>query len=168
MVLPFLLGGGRIAAGAASTLLRGAFARRAAQARFTARIQWFGGKVQKNIRTGMTRRINLAAQLTRDKVVLNIRRPVTKFKGRISKRVRVDPASRSKPGEFPKLDTGRLSKDVFWENRGPMKAVVGTTLDYGLVLETRLDRSFLRRTLREMRPAINRIISSGPPLPGQE
>ena len=112
----------------------------------------------------MDSRLKIAAQLTRDKVVLNIRKPVLKRIGPRSGKVQV--IERSKPGEFPRLDTGRLSKDIFWERRGEMEYIVGTTLHYGLVLEVsrRLKRKFLRRTLDEMRPTINRIISSGPPL----
>jgi hypothetical protein len=129
-------------------------------------IQWFGDQVQRNITVGMRSRTRLAAQLLRDRVVVNISRPVTKIKSK-SGRTRVDPASRSKPGEFPKADTTRLMKDIYWESRGDLVAIVGTTLDYGLWLETRMDRSFLRRTLREQQNMIRRILVTGPRLPGQ-
>lgn len=164
MVLPFAALAARTAATGVARGLLGRSAARAGTARFTTRIQWFGPKTLKGIRGGMDSRLKIAAQLTRDKVVLNIRKPVLKRIGPRSGKVQV--IERSKPGEFPRLDTGRLSKDIFWERRGEMEYIVGTTLHYGLVLEVsrRLKRKFLRRTLDEMRPTINRIISSGPPL----
>lgn len=128
------------------------------------RLDWLGERVEKNINMGMDARVRLAAQLLRDRVVVNISRPVTKLGGG-----RVDPGSRSKPGEFPKADTTRLMKDIFWESRGEREAIVGTTLDYGAVLELgRLKRSFLQRTLREEQGRIRRILLNGKRLPGQE
>jgi len=142
-------------------------------------LKWFGGTVHKNIRVGMQKRIKVAAMMLRDQVVRNISRPVTKLGGvrRTSKGkfagARVDPASRSKPGEFPKADTTRLMKDIFWRMEttffGGDSAIVGTTLDYGAALELskRLDRSFLRRTHKEQLGTIRKILTSGPKLPGQ-
>lgn len=129
------------------------------QARFGQRIEWFGERVAQNIRIGMQARVGLAAQLVRDKVVINISRPVTKVRGGDG-RIRVDPTSRSRPGEYPKADTTRLMKDIFWQRDG-MGAIVGTTLDYGLILETRMNRSFLRRTYTEMIPVIRQILIQG-------
>ena len=134
-------------------------------------LKWYGNEVKRNIKIGMTTRLRLAAQLLRDQVVRNISRPVRKYKGPRSKRIQVDPDSRSKPGEFPKADTTRLMKDIFWELRGKDRAIVGTSLDYGLILETRMNRSFLMRTLREMQPALRKILATehgGPRLPGQD
>lgn len=146
-----------------------ALARR--QQRFQSRIQWFGDRVSQGIRIGMKARRGIAAQLLRDKVVINISRPVTKIKGVRSRdergkftkagRTKVDPTSRSKPGEFPKADTTRLMKDIFFEHVGQDRTVVGTTLDYGLILETKMNRSFLLRTLREERPMLTRILVHG-------
>ena len=132
------------------------------------KIKWHGPQVQKNIRKGMGIRIKLAAEAVKNQTKRNIRRPVTKIKGPRSGRVQTVPSSRSKRGEFPKQESTRLWKDVYSEMRGPLEGIISTTLDYGLVLETRMDRSFLRRTLNEMRPTINKILSSGPRLPGQE
>jgi hypothetical protein len=146
-----------------------------------AKINWHGQKVKRNIRLGMEQRIKLAAMMLRDQTVRNISRPVTKIKGRrrdskgkFRSATRVDPTSRSKPGEFPKADTTRLMKDIFWQEdnrffRGP-GAIIGTTLDYGAILElsSRLDRSFLRRTHREQLGRIRQILLTGPPLPGQK
>lgn len=149
---------GRVLLGLAGS----AAARRASQRqqRINVKIEWFGRQVQNNIRIGMRQRVRLAAQLLRDKTVVNISRPVTKVKGPRSGRIQVDPKSRSKPGEFPKADTTRLMKDVFFEMRGD-GAVVGSTLDYALILEMKMRRKLFRATLQEMRPALTRILTSG-------
>ena len=142
-------------------------------------IKWNGEKVNRNIKLGMEQRVKLAAQLLRDRVVRNISRPVTKMgtqrnkDGQATGNPKVDPASRSKPGEYPKAETTRLMKDIFWQMDsgllGNHSAIVGTTLDYGAILELskRLDRSYLRRTFNEQLGMIRKILLAGPPLPGQ-
>lgn len=126
----------------------------------SARIEWFGDEVAKDISITMQARVKLASQLLRDAVVKNISDPVRKFKGPRSGRLQVDPASRSKPGEFPKADTTRLRKDIFWEVDG-LEGRVATTLDYGLILETKMNRSFLVRTQREKRNMLAAILLKG-------
>ena len=170
MPLPVVAGLSSIAlrvGGTAGRLVLRSFVGGIGSGGISTKVKWNGPHVQKSIRVGMTKRINLAAQMTRDQVVRNVRRPVSKFKGPRSGRVQVDPSSRSKAGEYPKLDTGRLSKDIYWEKRGSMEAIIGYTLDYALVLEAKRDRKLLRATLEQMRPAIDRILKSGPRLPGQ-
>ncbi len=164
MALPALLAGGRIAAAgigraASAALSRVAMVRRVSVS--VSNFQWLGRQTQQKIELDLDKRLNLAALFLRDRVVVNISRPVTKLKRRSTGRTYTDSASRSKPGEFPKADTTRLMKDIFWEKRAPLQYIVGTTLDYGLILETstRLNRSFLRRTLREQQPAINAILA---------
>jgi hypothetical protein len=142
--------------------------------RFDTRIIWLGEQVERGMQMTMRARVRLAAQLVRDKVVINLSTPVRKIPGRqgrnattgrfTRRRTKVDPASRSRPGEFPRADTTRLMKDIFYEVReGGMQAIVGTTLDYGLILETVMNRSFLRRTLDELQPAITRLLTAGGP-----
>lgn len=128
--------------------------------RFNVRLQWFGDRVASGVRIGMQARLRIAAQMLRDKVVINLSTPVRKYKSR--GRTRVDRASRSKPGEFPRADTTRLMKDIYFET-GEGRAIVGTTLDYGLVLEVARNRSFLRRTMDEMAADLTRILTSGTP-----
>ena len=148
--------------------------------RMATRLQWFGERVAQNINIGMTTRLRLAAQLLRDQTVINISRPVTK-KGGAKARPRRDTSgrttgqktftrvtNRSKPGEFPKADTTLLMKTIFWQMINDTTAMIGTPLKYGLILETRMNRSFLRRTHREFMPVFQRILFSGPRLPGQE
>lgn len=131
------------------------------EARFNTRLEWFGEKVKAGLKLTMRQRISLAVQLLRDKVVINISRPVTKAKGKSGRIVVTD---RSKRGEFPKADTTRLLKDIFSdvESRGnEIVGRVGTTLDYGLILETMMDRSFLVRTMNELRGPLTSILTSG-------
>ena len=133
-------------------------ARRAgAAAAGDARIQWFIREVSDKITMTMEQRVKLATEHLRDRVVRNISRPVTKGTGPRGGRVVVD---RSKPGEFPKADTTQLMKSIFGETRR-QDGYVGTTLDYGLILEVseRLNRSFLVRTLSDETPTIKRILT---------
>lgn len=152
--------------------------------RWNMRVRWLGDRVRRNIHIGMEQRLKVSAQLLRDRVVINISIPVVKVKktylyndpitGRLKKSTRTVVTERSKPGEFPRADTTRLMKDIFWElRREEMRAVVGTTLDYGLRLELHMQRSFLRRTLFETANQIGVIIASpgggtAGRLPGQD
>jgi len=83
-------------------------------------------------------------------------------RSKLHQRTRV--TNRSKAGEFPKADTTQLLKSIFAsykEGNGVFDGYVGTTLDYGLILETsvRLRRSFLVRTLRRHHYEVHKILS---------
>ena len=137
----------------------------------TVRVQLAVNKVLQNTTIKAAARVRLAGQLLLDAVRVNLSRPVRKIKRTYTKvdpttgtktkhtRIVVDRKSRSKPGEFPRADTTRLMKDVF-HSHDPSVPVsrIGTTLDYGLFLEVKLNRSFLRRTLNEMRAELLLII----------
>jgi hypothetical protein len=142
--------------------------------RFNVRIVKYTNKVLVSTQKTLKARLMVVGQLLRDRTVINISHPVMKEKrivnerdpetGKVTRKVRtvtVDgPPSRSRPGEYPHADTTRLMKDIFYEWREEQAAVrVGTTLDYGLFLETRMNRSFLVRTLNEMRPWIAQVFS---------
>ncbi len=140
-----------------------------------ARIEWFINDVLSRVNVSVKARVKLATNLVKTKVVKNISRPVTKIKGprrRVAKGQagggqfkagRIAVSGRSKPGEFPKADTTQLMKTIFGEVRevspGVFDGFVGTPLDYGLILEIQLDRSFLVRTFNEERSKIIRIIT---------
>ena len=158
-----------------SAAVLGARARRrggTAGKRVKARLEWFGDQVEKGIVITMKNRVNIVAQLVRDKTVVNISKPVGKAvsgggrgpSGRFRKRkTRVDPGSRSKPGEFPRADTTTLMKSIFWDTEGSTSrkianARIGTTTTYGPFLESRMNRSFLRRTLFELESELKRIL----------
>lgn len=140
----------------ASDAVRAAMARRQQRAgERSARIEWFIQNVSDKIAHTMHQRVTIATHYVKDKVVRNISRPVTKKKGgRVT--------DRSKPGEFPKADTTQLMKTIFDEVQRDGKSAtgyIGTPLLYGLILETKMNRSFLQRTLEEERSTITRILT---------
>lgn len=134
-------------------------------------LKWDGDKVLRVARLEIGKRLKIAGQMLRDKVVLNISMPVLKERrryrvvdqatGKASWKTYVVVVRRSIKGEFPRADTTRLLKDIFVRQPEPGVVQVGTTLDYGFYLETspRLSRSFLRRTLRDMAPTLRQIIA---------
>jgi len=137
-------------------------------------IAWHGERMQKIMAAKFKTRLRVASQLVKDQTKRNLSVPVLKYKGafgtmeqdpktgkmRRVRRTQVLKESRSRRGEFPRADTTRLMKDVFNEVISDTQAVVGTTLDYGLILETRMNRSFLRRTLQEMQSTVQRILTA--------
>lgn len=133
--------------------------RDAAKAGSAVKIDWFIEQVSSRITLTMNQRVRLATAFLKDRVVRNISRPVTKGTGSGGGRVVTD---RSKRGEFPKADTTQLIKSVFdgVVVRGKVtEGFVGVPLDYGVILETRMDRSFLVRTLNEERLRITKILT---------
>lgn len=130
----------------------------------SARIQWFIDEVSDKVEMTMDQRIKLSTQFLKAKIVRNISKAVVRAQGRnrlgqfTRKRVR----GRSKPGEFPRADTTQLMKTIFddyTKDGDHITGYVGTPLDYGLILETKRDRSFLKRTLDEELPTIKRILT---------
>lgn len=120
------------------------------------RWEWFINQVLGTVNLSLKQRVKVAANMLKSQVVRNISKPVTKLGGgRVT--------DRSNRGEFPKADTTRLMKDIFDEVFSPRKGVwdgaVGTTLDYGLILELRMDREFLKKTLEQQRNNITRILT---------
>jgi hypothetical protein len=144
--------------------------------RFDLRMNLHIDKAINDLHLTVAQRVKLAGQLLRDAVAVNLSRPVVKrrktlgreivdpatgLKKRVTRTV-VDPHSRSKPGEFPRADTTRLMKSIFHRHDAQtLTSRVGTPLDYGVVLELRMDRSFLRRTLNELRGRIILLIQGG-------
>jgi hypothetical protein len=124
------------------------------------RIQWFIKEVSATVAMTMKQRARLAAQHLKSKVVQNIPRPVTKGTGPRGGRV---VTNRSTSGEFPKAETTTLLKDIFdtviESSPGVWDGIVGTPHSYGLILEIKMNRSFLVRTLREETLAISAILS---------
>lgn len=146
-------------------------ARQRRQTRMNARIVWFSDRFERGLQLTMSQRLRVACQLLRDQIVINLSVPVVKVR---RKRTRdtawgakgssytwVDPASRSRPGEYPHAETTRLMKDVFYDMVTPLRGIVGTSLKYGVRLELEMNRSFLRRTLLEMQPIIADILTRG-------
>jgi len=127
-----------------------------------ARIEWFIENVQKIVAMDVERKVKYVTHLLKDRVVRNISTPVMKGIGPRGGRV---VTGRSTAGEFPHAETTQLLKGIFEEvqetSPGVYDGFVGTPLVYGLILETRMNRSFLVRTLYESMDDI-RTILSGP------
>jgi hypothetical protein len=126
------------------------------------RWEWFLREVNDKVATTMQRRVQMATEYVKSRIVQNISRPVTKVVG---KRGWIVSTERSKSGEFPKADTTQLLKTIFSQvletSPGVWDGFIGTPLDYGAILETsaRLNRSFLVRTLNEERETIVRMLA---------
>lgn len=122
--------------------------------------EWFVDQVSDTVVLTVERRMKLATEFLKNKVVKNISRPVTKSTGPRGGRV---VTNRSKPGEYPKADTTQLMRTIFGETKETETNVwdgfVGTPLDYGLILELRMKRPFLQRTLREEKARITKILT---------
>lgn len=125
----------------------------------TARTQWFIDNVTNTVHMDGRQRLALATAYVKDKVVLNLSKPVIKGQG---VRGGLVVTNRSKPGEFPRADTTQLMKTIFSEIRkvaaGKYEGYVGTPLDYGAILELYMNRSFLIRTLREELAVVRKIL----------
>lgn len=145
-----------------ATALAGRARRGKAAEQRAVRMQWFIKEVCGKVAMSMRNRVSVATELVQTKVIRNIGTPVTKGTGPRGGRV---VAGRSKPGEFPHAETTHLQKSIFAEvkeeGKGNWVGYVGTPLSYGLILETRLNRSFLARTLQEERSKV-RAILTGP------
>lgn len=153
----------------ASAKVEAARGRRAARSgRTEARIEWFIDQVQNRVDLTFEERVEIAMQYLWTKVVNNISVPVVKEvatlrsgpnKGKSLTRV----TERSVAGEFPRADTTTLRRTITSEVVKTAKGFEGyiiTPLDYGMILETRMDRSFLRRTLEEEIPQLERILGA--------
>ena len=129
-------------------------------AKAEARIEWFIENVQKIVTMDMGRKVAYVTHLLKDRVVRNISTPVMKGIGPRGGRV---VTGRSTAGEFPHAETTQLLKGIFEEvqetSPGVYDGFVGTPLSYGLILETRMNRSFLVRTLYESMDDIRTILS---------
>lgn len=134
----------------------------AARQRRVAKVEWFIKKTCQKVAMSMRQRVFFATHMLKDRVVRNISTPVVKGIGPRGGRV---VTGRSRTGEFPHAETTQLLKTIFEDVRevspGCFEGYIGTPLDYGLILETRMNRSFLRRTLNESMADI-RAILSGP------
>lgn len=125
-----------------------------------ARIEWYDNEVADKITMTMRQRVGLAVNLLRSRVVVNISKPVRRnSSGRV--------IERSKPGEFPRAETGQLMKNIHHQTTSPRRHVVEgivfvpNELHYAAILELwkPLDRNFLARTLNENRDVVTRILT---------
>jgi len=123
------------------------------------RWEWYVNKVNSKVAMTLTQRMRVATEYLKSCVIKNLSIPVVKSRGPRGGRV---VTGRSRPGEYPHAETTQLMKTVFSYVQPFGKAVegyVGTPLDYGLILETKMNRSFLVRTLNEQRGRITKILT---------
>lgn len=124
------------------------------------RIQWFTENVCSRVSISMLDRVRIATQMLKDQVVRNISTPVIKSIGPRGGRV---VTGRSISGEYPHAETEQLLKTVFMVVQESSPEVwdgfVGTPLDYGLILEMKMNRKFLSRTLRESFGMIRSVLT---------
>lgn len=159
-----------------SDAVAAARARRAAKAGAASkRDQWFIKEAVQKVAIPMQQRVKIATEYLRSKIVKNLSVPVIKTVVSVGKQPRNDAghfqarrrvtrvSGRSKPGEFPRADTTLLMKSIIGETTidadGNAHGYVGTPVDYGVILELKMQRSFLRRTMHEERAKIQAILS---------
>ena len=114
------------------------------------RWEWFTKNVVNKVNLTMNERVKIATELLKSKITQNLSTAVTVGVGPKGGRV---VTNRSKPGEYPHAETATLLRGIFSVVQqnidGSSEGFVGTPHDYGLILETKLNRSFLVRTLNE-------------------
>jgi len=126
------------------------------------RIEWFIKNVSDKIEMTMKERLRIAADLVHSATVRNISTPVTIGQTKSGKRV---VTGRSKPGEFPRAETGNLMRTLFYGVHkaadGEWEGYVATPLVYGAILELsqRLDRTYMKRTLEEKKDLVKRVLT---------
>jgi hypothetical protein len=92
------------------------------------------------VRAAAGRGLRKAAALARSRIVRAISKSARVGTGGIRTPVKGSGPpmqfQRSKPGEPPRADTGKLRQSIFWsDDKARMVATVGTTLKYGVTLE---------------------------------
>lgn len=132
--------------------------RQQTSARRASRNQWFLEEVQKKVQDDIHALVVIATEYLKTRVIKNISIPVDRVGGRVTQR--------SLPGEFPRADTTMLMKTIFTDYKFSddgtwAEGYVGTPLDYGVILELFMERSFLNRTLNETMSELEQIFERG-------
>lgn len=122
-------------------------------------VRWHGARVRRQVEGMLDRNLDRAAEFLKSQ----IQKSMKKGGGRGDvgrRRVR-----RSRPGEPPFIQTGRLRQSIFARGSGKHSREVGTNLLYGTVLEIGgrrvAARPFIRSALNSNRKVIARIIATG-------
>ncbi len=116
------------------------------------RLEWRGREVQARVRKLMAQRLAAVGAAVAEQVKQNISVPG-------------DRKTPSAPDDFPHDIGGELRASIFWRMDGDMCVIIGSTSRVALFLEYGTSkmraRSFLRRTLREMRGAVRHFLVDG-------
>jgi hypothetical protein len=116
----------------------------------TVRTQWFTEEVKTTVAGTLRKRGDTAADHLKKKIVRNL-----------SQSGGIKGLTRSLPGQFPREQTSALKNSITVETSSTGSVTelsVGTPLFYGVVLETRRNRSFLLRTFNEEVASLRRTI----------
>lgn len=135
-----------------------------------ATVVWNHQSLLAEIEMGINKRMMLAGEHLANAHKKNLSKPVrklTKTRRRTTSRgaagstyTYADPASRSRPGEYPRADSTNLMKNIFWdvvEMPGLQQLKVGTPTKYGAELELNAGRLGLRATLLAELPVLRSI-----------
>lgn len=123
------------------------------------RFQWFIKEVCQKIDLTMEQRLRLITASVLSQVVRNISTPVVVGRGPRGGRV---VTGRSRAGEFPRAETSNLLRGIFSDVQfvnGAWEGYIGTSTEYGLILETKMERSFLVRTLNESGMEVQQMLT---------
>lgn len=121
--------------------------------------KWFTNQIISKIRIEMGKRGEIAARWLKNKIIMNIAKPVGTITGKSGKLV---VTQRSLPGEYPRAETTQLMQSIFYEKSEDATEIgyfIGSTADYAMILELHLNRSFLMRTIKEQMPKVTRIMT---------
>ena len=134
-------------------------------------IKWNQTKVLAEVKHGLANRLSLIGEHVSNSYKANLSTPVSKVRkkrrGRTSRGEKGSTythavsSSRSKPGEYPRAETGLLMKNIFWNltnGVGSMHVIIGTPSKYGAALELEGGRKGLRATLLKEAPMIKNIL----------
>lgn len=138
---PFGFGNARAAQAQARGGLTGSF-----------RIDWKAPAVTRAIDAELGQRVYRAGKHVYSRIQHNINTSVVYTSNGIE---------RSKPGEYPRRETGKLRNSIFVDFRrvvGGAVVYVGTDTDYAVHLEKSMNRSFILRTWREEQSVVNSIL----------
>jgi hypothetical protein len=132
-------------------------------------VSWYGNQVRATIRKGIKKNVNDAGMLLKRelKAVLSVPgRTVTYVKakksGKIRKKLGKIGSVRSRPGEPPRKQTGRLARSVYKRNKknGAVRVGArGNLMEYGAAGANVLARPWLAPTLERLKPALAEILS---------
>lgn len=114
---------------------------------------WWITETAREVLAGMSKRVDKSTRFLQYRIKQNISRPVVRT---------AEGVQRSVPGEFPRKDSGDLRASVrvrfTKQGRKVVEGEVFTDMEYASPLETRMNRSFMERTMRESAPILKRML----------
>lgn len=129
------------------------------------KITWNGPKVRKEAEAEMDRRLARAAAYLQG----DIQRSMRKGGGGAQARKKYGKVRRSKPGQVPFVQTGKLRQSIFARKVKPGLYEVGTNLPYGVYHELGITysrvgfqkRPFILPAVKRSKMALKKIVEQG-------